>query len=273
MDGFASAMDFDGLVIDDPVVSTTRATLAPLPPPSTGTSDMLFSSPTSLASGSTGGGKVGNTLGLVYIEDASDFCCGVIQGSDRRRFCIKLVGSCVTKGHKTKVNVPGKTLYIKQARRGQARLEPSLSVGLRPTELSMNELLSKEHAFEVWVAYFENLKATKLGGTNNEFGSPDSWEDVEPPSLASLSRARETFKTPKKLKLGPLLAPELVPVWILTTPRPTLTKVEAVGEEIGEELQLVMEFGIWAILADWNKLEANFEFIRLESEAGSRGET
>jgi hypothetical protein len=148
---------------------------------------------------------VGNSLGLVFIEDASDYCCGVSQGSDRRRFCIKLVGSCVTKGHKTKVNAPGETLYIKQARHGQARLEPSLSIGLRLTELSMSELLSKEHVFKAWVAYFEK--------------SPDSWEDVEPPTLASLSRPCEIFKTPKKLKVGPLLAPEHVPVTSTSNPR------------------------------------------------------
>jgi hypothetical protein len=57
MDGFEDAMDFYALVIDDPVVSTTRAPFANLPPPSTGTSDLLFSLPTPLASGSTGGAK------------------------------------------------------------------------------------------------------------------------------------------------------------------------------------------------------------------------
>ena len=120
MDAFDTAMDFDGLVIEEPVVSTSRSSLSALPS-SSGTSAVLFgASPSSLASGSTGGGKVGNTLGLVLIEDVSDYCCGVIQGSDMRRFCIKLAGACVTKGHKTKVNVPGSSLFIKQARRGQA---------------------------------------------------------------------------------------------------------------------------------------------------------
>ena len=149
----------------------------------------------------------------MYIENSLEVCCGIIQGSDKRRFCIKPLGSCSTKGHKTKLSVPSKHLYIKQACRGQAHLEPNLPISLRPTDLGLDELLEQENPFEVWVAYFESLKASSGSGVLvSKVGSPESWEDTEPPTLASLSRAYNTFKTPKKMKLGAMMSPSHVPL-------------------------------------------------------------
>jgi hypothetical protein len=81
-------------------------------------------------------------------------------------------------------------------------LEPNLVIGLRPFKLSIDKRLAKEHPFEVWVAYFDALKATESGILVSAVGTPKSWEDVEPPTLASRSRAYDTFKMPKKIKLG-----------------------------------------------------------------------
>jgi hypothetical protein len=152
-------------------------------------------------------------------------------------------------------------------------LEPSLAIGLRPSELSLDELLGKEHTFEVWVAYFEPLKATNEGTLVSTVGTPESWEDVEPPTLASLSRAYDAFKTPKKIKLGAMLSPSQIP----TTPssdRLALTKLEAIEDSMeDEEQRLVVGNGVRTIPAEWYKLDANFELIQLELEASSQGET
>jgi hypothetical protein len=152
-------------------------------------------------------------------------------------------------------------------------LEPSLPVRLQPSELSLSEFISKEHRFEVWVAYVDTLKAmkTKPGGSL----SPEtlgSWEDVDVPTLESLSKARQTFKTPKKLKLGPLLSPVNVP--FKNSRGEPLSEIEPIWEnEEGEVLESKISQGIRTVMADWNKLEANFELIRLELDTASQGET
>jgi hypothetical protein len=116
--------------------------------------------------------------------------------------------------------VPGRHLYIKQSRRGQARLEPNWAVEMRPSELSLDELLGKEHPFEVWVAYFDSLEVTDNGILISRVGSPESWEDVDSPDLASLSKAYDSFKTPKKIKLGgdAIGVRQLVALSLQTTP-------------------------------------------------------
>jgi hypothetical protein len=48
--------------------------------------------------------------------------------------------------------------------------------------------MAKEHPFEVWVAYFDALKATKLGPC--ELSSPGtlgSWDAADIPTLESMS--------------------------------------------------------------------------------------
>jgi hypothetical protein len=75
-----------------------------------------------------------------------------------------------------------------------------------PKDLGVGKLLNTEHTFNVWVAYFKALKATKLASAK-AIESPDSWEAVEPPTLSSFARAGDTFKTPKKLKLSPMHVP------------------------------------------------------------------
>jgi hypothetical protein len=63
-----------------------------------------------------GGGKVGSTLGLVFVSDILEVCGGVISGTGHlvTRFCIKPSGLCHTKGHCTKkVMLINNTFYIK----------------------------------------------------------------------------------------------------------------------------------------------------------------
>jgi hypothetical protein len=118
-----NVLDLAGLDITDadaPVATRLRVSTVSEPP---GTSD-LFATPSSSASGSTGGGKVGSTLGLVFVSDILEVCGGVISGAGHSvtRFCTKPSGSCHTKGHRTKkVLLRNNTFYIKHTRAGQAR--------------------------------------------------------------------------------------------------------------------------------------------------------
>jgi hypothetical protein len=99
--------------------------------------------------GQRGGGKVGSTLGLVYIGNVSSICGGVIQNSGQSRFCCKEVGVCSTKGHKDKVNIQAETLYVKHTRNGHARLTPSLPTKLLPEDVSVEDIMGKELRLDV----------------------------------------------------------------------------------------------------------------------------
>jgi hypothetical protein len=92
--------------------------------------------------------------------------------------------------------------------------------------------------------------------------------------LASLSRAYATFKTPKKIKLGAMLSPSHIPSTPTSSDRLALTKLEAIKDSMeDDEQRLVVGNGVQTILAEWYKLDDNFELIQLELEASSRGET
>jgi archaellum component FlaC len=96
---------------------------------------------------------------------------------------------------------------------------------------------------------------------------------MEPSTLESLTRANNTFKTPKKLKLGAILSPRHVP-FTPQSQRPALTKLEGLKENAKEEERgLYIQYGIQAMMADWNKLDASFELVQLELKAVSCGET
>jgi hypothetical protein len=99
---------------------------------------------------------LGSVLGLVYVEDVEDVCGGAIQNSERQRFCCKKVGTCSVKGHKTiKLKLEANTVYIQHTRAGQGRFEPSLGISLIREEITVSNLIGKEHALEVWTAYFD----------------------------------------------------------------------------------------------------------------------
>jgi hypothetical protein len=102
---------------------------------------------------------LGSTTGLVYVGEKVDICGGVIHSLDRRRFCCKSIGSCSTKGHKTKLIIEPNSSYIQHTRSGQACYEPSLSDALIPWDITPSDFLSKERPLEVWTAYFNALKA------------------------------------------------------------------------------------------------------------------
>jgi hypothetical protein len=114
---------------------------------------------------------VGSTLGLVYVGDISEICGGVIQNSEQKRFCCKAASACSTKGHKSKVSLSTKTLYVKHTRNGHARLDPNLQVSLIPEDETVAGLMGQDHALEVWVAFFEALHAKSAGDVLHSINS------------------------------------------------------------------------------------------------------
>jgi hypothetical protein len=99
-------------------------------------------------------------MGLVNVGKFVDICGGIIHSSERQCFCCKSIGTCSKKGHKTKLKIEPNTLYIQHTHAGQGRFEPSLSVSLIPDDITVSELIAKDHSLEVWTAvYFDALKA------------------------------------------------------------------------------------------------------------------
>jgi hypothetical protein len=238
-------------------------------------SSNLFLSPSSLASGSAGV-KLGSTTGLVYVREKVDICGGVIHSSDRRRFCCKSIGSCTTKGHKTKLTTEPNSFYIQHTRSGQACYEPSLSEALIPSDVIPSDFLSKEHPLEVWTAYFNALKAGRAfarissPGSYNNLSSP--WEEV--PSLDSVRKASVTFQTPKRLKMGSMLSPENVPV-MTNTRGSLLADVFPLGpdDSSGETQSVKVEQALRKIFGDWNNIESNFQTVHQEIDSAANSET
>jgi hypothetical protein len=224
-----------------------------------------------------GGGKVGSTLGLVYVDVVEKNCGRVIQTSDQRRFCCKAAGACSRKGHKTKVNLSTKTLNVKYSITGQARISPKLSVDLLPDNVTVAELLIQDNSLEVWVAYFESLHAEKseatsrLSSTTTDLESP--WEEVKLPTLDELRKASINFKTPKKLRLGNVLNTDTIPV--TARPRGELFQDLADRDTDDEDQteRTKVERALQVIMSDWNKLNTNFQLIYLEFDTAGRGET
>jgi hypothetical protein len=84
--------DFDGLDIADggPITVPPHASASA---PS-GESEILFGTPSSTASGSTGGGgKAGAKLGLVFVGDLLDVCGGMISGAGHTEVLLDFVSN------------------------------------------------------------------------------------------------------------------------------------------------------------------------------------
>jgi hypothetical protein len=282
MDSFAnSPLDFDLCNINEvtaaePPAPARTSFAIPL---STGTSgEGLFSSPSSLASGSTGGVKVGSTLGLVYVGNVLGICGGVIQNSDQRRFCTKAAGTCSTKTHKTaRVNLVAETLYVKHSRNGHALLKPSLPVDLLSDDMPLAEMLSTNLSLEIWTAHFDSLKAEKAGklkrSSPSSYGSTSPWEEVEIATLENLKAASESLYTPKKLRLGSVLSLETLPV--TSRPRETVfSKVEPqdIDDEDSVETSKIQR-ALQVVMSEWNQLNSTFQLIYMEFDKNGLNDT
>lgn len=66
------------------------------------------------------------------------------------------------------------------------------------------------------MAHFDSLKAEKAGklkcSSPSSFGSASPLEEVKIPTLESLKAASESFKTLKKVRLGPMLSLDTLPI-------------------------------------------------------------
>jgi hypothetical protein len=104
-------------------------------------------------------------------------------------------------------------------------------------------------------------------------GTESPWEEVELPSLESHRDASINFKTPKKLPLGEVLAPSTV----LVTGR---VRGEALSEMEDRDFddddvtkRTKIERALQVVMADWNKLNTNFQMIYLAFDTTGRSET
>jgi hypothetical protein len=139
------------------------------------------------------------------------------------------------------------------------------------------KLLGQENCLEVWVAYFESLQAEKVGASlhsaSRSTGMKSQWEEVKLPTLEELRKASLSFKTPKKLRLGNVLAPDTVPVMgqargdVLGT----FVDQDIDNNDIIEKTNVKRAHQI--IMADCNKLNSNFEMIYLEFDTSGRAKT
>jgi hypothetical protein len=81
------------------------------------------------------------------------------------------------------------------------------------------------------------------------------------------------FKTPKKLKLGNVLGPEMIP--FTSQPHGTaLSNMEDRGiddNDIAKRSKI--ERALQIIMANWNKLESNLQMIYMEFDTTGRAET
>jgi hypothetical protein len=90
--------------------------------------------------------------------------------------------------------------------------------------------------------------------------------------LEGLRKARDSFKTPKKLRLGSVLAPDTVSVSNRSRRTSLTTIVDQDINEDGETERLEIERALQIIMSDWNKLEANFQLIYTECDTTRRSE-
>jgi hypothetical protein len=197
-----------------------------------------------------------------------DACGGVIQNLEQRRFCCKTAGACSTKGHRAKVSIFTNALYMKHTRMGHALLDLSLPVSLLPDDMTVAGVMGQEHLLEVWVGYFNSLRAARARVSSSGTSSP--WEEVETPTLEVFMKASTSFKMPKKLKLGNALGPDMIPV--MSQSRGTsLSHIEDQGiddDKVWERTKI--ERALQIVMVDWNELKTNFQLIYTKSELTGR---
>ena len=160
-----------------------------------------------------------SSVRLLFCEEVGTFCGGVIRGSGSERFCGRLSVECNVRSHKSqKVVLRENHLYIRAPRGDQVLTENSLDAALLPDGKAA-QLMNSSKPVDVWITYFLSLIAPKQGGgivsgvpMSGSSSAGSEWEEVglqgagSPPSLEDFERARDNLRTPKRLKVGPLLA-------------------------------------------------------------------
>jgi hypothetical protein len=139
---------------------------------------------------------------------------------------------------------------------------------------ALAKLLELSKPIDLWVTYFLSLAGTTTREyvSAHERETPGSastcsdWEEVGlGPSLKDFERARANLRTPKRLKVGPLLA-SLVD----TSPTggielETLANVESPPEYAGQEEQdAFARDSLLVLVQEWGKVKINFELLNSE---------
>jgi hypothetical protein len=118
------------------------------------------------------------------------------------------------------------------------------------------------------MAHFDLLKAEKVGklkcSSPSSFGSTSPWEEVESATLESLKAARESLKTPKKLRLGCVLSLDTLPV----TSRPrgaVFSKLEPQDIDDNDSVEMSrIQRALLVVMSEWNQLNSTFQLIYME---------
>jgi hypothetical protein len=118
------------------------------------------------------------------------------------------------------------------------------------------------------MAHFDLLKAEKVGklkcSSPSSFGSTSPWEEVESATLESLKAARESLKTPKKLRLGSVLSLDTLPV----TSRPrgaVFSKLEPQDIDDNDSVEMSrIQRALLVVMSEWNQLNSTFQLIYME---------
>jgi hypothetical protein len=87
---------------------------------------------------------------------------------------------------------------------------------------------------------------------------------MELPTLEGLQKARLSFKTPKKVRLGSVLAPDTISVSNRSRGPSLTTMVEHDINDNEAAERIKIERALQIIMSDWDKLEANFHLIYTE---------
>jgi hypothetical protein len=150
----------------------------------------------------------------MFCVEVDDYCGGVIKGSGNERFCGRLSNACNVQSHKTqKVVLRGNRLYIRAPRGDQVLSENCLDAGSIPDE-AVTQMLEVSKPIDLWLAYFLSLttihlrdRQTEAHESSGSTSTGSEWEHVSgaPPTLSDFARARANLRTPKRLKVGPLL--------------------------------------------------------------------
>ena len=227
-----------------------------------------------------GGGGIGlSSVRLLLCEEVSKYCGGVIRGSGNDMFCGRLKQDCGVQSHKTqKVLLRENHLYIRAPRGDQVMAENGLDAGPLSEE-TITQMLGVSKPIDLWVTYFLSLttvrfREERLGdardmSTTSSTGS--EWEDVgRPASLEDFDRARTTLRTPKRMKVGTLLA-ALVDTspsdGVELDPLEELTDLPEGAST--DEKEAYTRDALLVMIEEWPSIKNNFE--RLSEELKSNG--
>jgi hypothetical protein len=218
---------------------------------------------------------------LLFCEDVSEFCGGAIKGSGNERFCGRRRSECSIQSHKSqKVILQDNHLYIRAPRGEQALTDNALDAGPLEREV-VTKMMGLSKPIDLWVAYFASLansepldRLSEARSSGSSTGS-EPWEEVGiPSSLEDFERARSTLKTPKRMKVGPLLATfvdtspsegvlleDMGEVEILPADATTADK-----ESHAQESMLMM-------IEEWNRVKRNFDLLNEEFQTQGSSDT